>query len=313
MKTTLRKLQKTGVFLLVFALILLYPHLSLYYAATGLTLWLDCMVPALLPFMILSGIMVRQNLSESFAGMLYPVFTPFKISRNCVYCMILGFLCGFPMGARTTAQLYERNELTKKEAAFLLAFTNNLGPVYYVTFLLPTIGLYSFKKMPILLFGMYGIPLFYGLFIRYSGFLLPKGSFCNCSHHTGESENFTDSIGAAMENAISGITTLGGYMILFNLFNLIPHALLSGWDFLHKEQFLSFTNCLFEITSGVSRIGTSSPLPVLFLLPLGGLSCLAQTAAVIKDTDLSMKNYLLHKGVQTLLTLIYYLLFFRLL
>ena len=82
MKTILRKAIKTGVFLLVFTLILLYPQLSLYYAATGLTLWLDYMVPALLPFMILSGIMIRQNLSESFAGMLFPIFAPYKISRN---------------------------------------------------------------------------------------------------------------------------------------------------------------------------------------------------------------------------------------
>ena len=132
MKTALFKAGKTGAFLFLFALILLYPKLSLYYAATGLKLWLGCMVPALLPFMILSAIMVRQNLTESFAGILYPVFSPFKLSRNCVYCIILGFLCGFPMGARTIAQLYEKKCLSQKEATLLLAFCNNIGPSFFL-------------------------------------------------------------------------------------------------------------------------------------------------------------------------------------
>ncbi|MGN1146802.1 MAG: hypothetical protein ACI4TB_00170 [Lachnospiraceae bacterium] len=263
--------------------------------------------------MILSAIMIRQNLTESFAGILYPAFTPFQLSRNCVYCIILGFLCGFPMGARTIAGLYEKKCLNRKEASFLLAFCNNIGPVYYISFLLPVTGLLSSEKMPVLLFGMYGIPLLYGLFLRYTGFLLPEGSFSpdktiSQSLHV---EPFSDSLDSAMQSSIAGITTLGGYMVLFNLLNLFPHALFLLFGIAPHEGILALLNCGLEITSGISRIGTSAPLAVLIILPLGGLSCIAQTKSAVMSTDLSMGNYLLHKSIQTVLTALYYFAFFR--
>lgn len=315
MKPSVKKVLKSGFFLLLLTLILLYPHFSLYYAATGLSLWFDRMVPVLFPFMLLSTIMIRQNLTEDFAGILYPILGPlFRISRNCVYCILLGFLCGFPMGAKVIAQLYERKKLNHREAEFLLAFCNNIGPVYFLGFLLPTIGVYRTGKVPIFLLGMYGIPLLYGLFLRFTGFLLPSGHFKMWGNKAikkaENTEPFTLSLEGAMQSSIAGITTLGGYMILFNLLNLIPHALSLLFSNVEGELLLSSINCMVEITSGISRIGSSFPLIVLILLPIGGLSCIAQTASVLKDTNLSMSRYLIHKTIQTGLTASYYL-FFR--
>lgn len=310
------KLLKSGAFLILFALILLYPKYSLYYAASGLQLWFDRMVPTLFPFMILSGILVRQNLTEGFAGILYPLFGPlYKISKNCVYCILLGFLCGFPMGAKIVAEMYERNRINKREAEFLLAFCNNIGPVYYIGFLLPVTGLYKPEKLPFFLLGMYGIPLLYGLFLRMSGFLLPKGSFSkNTLQQKTEittEESFPVSLDGAMQSAISGITSLGGYMVLFNLLNLLPHVLSSTIQLPGEEKRLALWNCLLEITSGVSRAANRFPFAVLLILPLGGLSCIAQTGSLLRNTDLSLSRYLIHKGLQTLLTVCYYFLLRR--
>lgn len=320
MKSSVKKAVKSGAFLILFALILLYPKISLYYAATGLSLWFDKMVPVLFPFMLLSAVMVRQNLTEGFACILYPVLGPlYRISKNCVYCLILGFLCGFPMGAKVIAELYKRNRLTKREAEFLLAFCNNIGPVYYISFLLPVTGLYTAGKLPFFLFGMYGIPLLYGLFLRFSGFLLPAGVFtAGASANTGafirtaeiraeKTEGFMQSLEEAMQSSIAGITTLGGYMILFNLLNLIPHVFVP-LAFYGREKLLSGINCLTEITSGISRIGSIAPLFVLIMLPLGGLSCIAQTMSALKKTDLSTGRYLIHKTIQTGLTAAFYFL-----
>lgn len=310
MKVFFHKIIKPAFFLLLFSLILLYPKLSLSYAAGGLKLWFDCMVPTLFPFMLLSSVMIRQNLTEGFAGLLYPIAGKlYGISRNCVYCLLLGFLCGFPMGARTIAELYERKSLTKREAEFLLAFCNNIGPVYYISFFLPVTG-FSMRKLPLLLAGMYGIPLLYGLFIRYTGFLLPAGRFLGEKQNTATKpqESFQVSLDAAMQGAIAGITTLGGYMILFNLLNLLPHALCRLFSVTVKEPVLALVNCMLEITSGVSRLQGSAPFAALLLLPLGGLSCLAQTQSMIKNTDLSMGRHIIHKTVQTGITAAYYLL-----
>lgn len=310
MKTFFHKMIKPAFFLLLFVLILSYPALSLSYAANGLKLWFDRMVPTLFPFMLLSTVMIRQNLTEGFAAFLYPVAGRlYGMSRNCVYCLLLGFLCGFPMGARTIAEMYERKQLSRREAEFLLAFCNNIGPVYYISFFLPVTGL-PLKKLPFFLFGMYGIPLIYGIFVRYTGFLLPRGQFLSGTDRlaTGQPESFQKSLDHAMQGAIAGITTLGGYMILFNLLNLLPHAFFSIFSISQKEPVLALLNCLLEITGGIMRLKNGFPLAALILLPIGGLSCLAQTRSMIQNTDLSMPRHLLHKIMQTGMTAAYYLL-----
>lgn len=320
MKFFFHKIVKPAFFLLLFALILLYPKQSFAYAANGLQLWFDRMVPTLFPFMLLSTVMIRQNLAESFAGLLYPVAGRlYRMSRSCVYCLILGFLCGFPMGARTIAEMYERGQLNRKEAEFLLAFCNNIGPVYYITFFLPVTGLLpnspdtgGFLTVMLLLLGMYGIPLIYGILIRFTGFGLPKGQFQRV--YDGKSvrpqESFQQSLDYAMQGAITGITTLGGYMILFNLLNLLPYALFRLFSLPEPAYFSSIAGCMLEITGGIMRLSDSAPLAALLLLPIGGLSCLAQTRSMIQNTDLSMGRYLLHKTVQTCMTAGYYFFLF---
>ena len=151
-------------FLLLFYLMLRYPVESVYYAFTGLTLWFQKMIPALFPFMILSGIMVRMDLTKYFALVLSPLLKPiFKVSGTGAYCIIMGFLCGFPMGAKVIADLYDRQKISKREATYLLSFCNNIGPIYFTGFVLPVL------KLPtsfVYLFGMYGLPLLYGLVSR---------------------------------------------------------------------------------------------------------------------------------------------------
>lgn len=309
-------MMKKILFLLCFALLLGYPSLSLSYAAGGLTLWFNCMVPVLFPFMILSGIVVRQNLTESIAATLSPLLSPlFRISANGIYCLLVGFLCGFPMGARTVAQLYERQALSKREATQLLAFCNNIGPVYFMSFLLPAIG-YADARAPFLLLGMYGIPLLYGILLGITGFGLPSSSPTTphaplMSASAEKKEAISASLEKSMESAIHGITVLGGYMILFNLCNLIPHACSRLLHITLSEKVLAVCNCLFEITGGVSRAGKELPLAVLLCLPMGGMSCIAQTKSMIQKTDLSLLCYLFHKAVQTLLSAGYYLFLFR--
>lgn len=301
--------MKLWFFLALFFLILRYPELSARYAAMGLHSWFECMVPALLPFMILSGIMIRQNLTERFAKVLSPLLKPvYRLNDNCVYGILLGFLCGFPMGARTASDLYERKRISKREASLLLAFCNNIGPVYFLNFLLPTIGMRRPLQILLCLCGMYGIPLLYGIFLRYSGFLLPEDTdhIRERSPSTAPAEPFLQSLDEAMQSGIAGITTLGGYMVLFNLLNLVPHTLLPLMG--AGENLTLFASCLLEITGGVTRCGAGLPFPVLVLMPIGGLSCVAQTASMVRNTDLSVKNYVIHKLIQTALSFGYYFL-----
>ncbi|WWR14538.1 hypothetical protein V1224_08450 [Lachnospiraceae bacterium JLR.KK008] len=293
---------------MVFAM-LCYPQLSLSCALTGLNVWFQKMIPTLFPFMVLSGMMIRLRLSDQFAGFFRPLLYPFlRVNNRCLYCVIIGFLCGFPMGAKITADLYRLRQITKKEADFLLAFCNNIGPVFFTGFVLAFLP----RQIPVsvYLFGMYGIPFLYGLFLRY----LYYGNSLNVC---GAAElpiqkppGFVQTLDESILSAIQSITKLGGYMIFFNLLNVLPGLFLP----LLPPAFTSLRIPLYlttEITGGIALAGTDAPLLILTFLPFGGLSCIAQTAGMITGTDLSVFPYVIHKLCQSALTLCYYLFIFR--
>ena len=126
----MKKIFGICFFVLMTGCILTHSSLSLAYAALGLSLWYEKMVPVLLPFMILSGTLIRMGLVNSLIRPVYPLFEKiFRLSRPGIYVILMGFLCGFPMGARTIADFRDRQELSVTEGQYLLSFCNNLGPV----------------------------------------------------------------------------------------------------------------------------------------------------------------------------------------
>lgn len=308
----------TLLFLILTGMLLIYPKESLALSLTGLQLWFNRMVPTLLPFMILSGIMIRLNLTEHMVKIISPILTPLlRISLNGLYAVTIGFLCGFPMGARVIADLYTSHKISKEEASYLLAFCNNIGPVYFISFVLPTLGL---KLTTPYLFGMYGLPLCYGIFLRYtfyrhripmSRFARPARNLKNIlSAAEGASpSSLLDTLDDSILSGLYSISKLGGYMVLFNLLNLVPQTLLKITNYTDGDPGPAL-NCLLEITSGISRTGNQSPLLVLLLLPFGGFSCIAQTYSMIKETDLSLKDYVAHKLTLSAVTLAYYSLWY---
>ena len=292
--------------------ILTHSGLSLAFAAAGLKLWFDHMIPALLPFMILSGTLIRLDLTEGFTTLVYPFIKPiFRVSRNVCYVMLLGFLCGFPMGAKCVGDMYQRGKLNFGEASFLLAFCNNIGPVYFISFALPTIGV---PISAITLFGMYGLPLLYGLFLRYTKFHFistldlkespgTNNPNSNSTPQPGPYQNDGKTLFTALDESISSalqsILMLGGYMVLFNVLMILPK--------LYLPAYYPYLAPFLEINGGLFALGKHLPVYSLTMLPFGGLCCIAQTYTCIHGTGLSLKKYVLHKLILTCLTAGFYL------
>ena len=218
----------TLLFLILTYLILTHSGISLHYAFQGFTLWYSKMVPALLPFMILSGIIIRMNLSEKFVAFLHPVLKKiYKCSPNVSYGLVIGFLCGFPMGARVTAELLQNGKITRKEAEFLIAFNNNIGPVYFTGIAMP---LLQINNVAPYLFGMYGIPLLYGVLLRYTKYKDLYHLNRNGIELKDTVTSFWEATDESIHGAVNSILMLCGYMILFNTLNLLPHFILPKWQ-----------------------------------------------------------------------------------
>ena len=173
---------------------------------------------------------------------------------------------------------------------------------------------------------MYGVPLVYGLFVMRISLLfqLPyrmfKGRNTSYICRPTKSVVLTDQkqlmasevpqakgLLEAMDNAVLsgllGIAKLGGYMVFFNLLNILflPFTRMPA-SLLHAYY------CVLEITGGIARSGPLHPFLVLVMLPFGGFSCMAQTYSMIQGTDLSIRAYLWHKLAQTAITVLIYML-----
>lgn len=120
---------------LLLAFLLAFPKEALAAAREGLGLWLDTLLPTLLPFLILTGILLR---TDGITRIVQPIAPFFKVltglSGEGAYAFVLGLLCGYPMGAKLTADLYHAGKINRQESEYLLTCCNNPSPAFLVTY-----------------------------------------------------------------------------------------------------------------------------------------------------------------------------------
>lgn len=311
MKKILCILLITCLILLVFT----HPGVAASGCSLGLTLWYTAVLPSLLPFMILSNLLIRTGLFRYLNPLYAPVLKKlFGISAEGCYAVLLGFLCGFPMGAKVIADLVREQQLSVEEGNYLLGFCNNVSPAFFLNYIcLLKLGYPSVPWMLVLVF--YALPLIYGLFTR---------PFYRFSHETAAERNPSSLVtvsskkqaslhrldfpmlDACMMDAFSTITRLGGYIMLFTILvqflKLLPIP----------ASALAFLSALLEISCGVDQITAYMSVPSVGQTALvctgaafGGLCICAQTQSVLADTPLSVKVWL--KGRITIALLVFLL------
>lgn len=296
-----------GVILLMYCC-LVHSDRVFQYASDGLNIWFQRMLPSLLPFMIICGILIRMNLSAPFAGIFSWVMRPlFRLSDSCIYVIVTGFLCGFPMGARVISESLRYGKISRREAELLLAFCNNIGPAYVSGFVAAHFNAASIWEC---MGVIYLIPLFYGLFLRYSFFRdvsdsgteSPVDSKYSEREINRQSKNIFSAIQDSIVSSLVSQASLGGNMIFYNMLKIVIDLLLP-FRFTELKNCMS---CLIEISGGLSSLGTDQIELAFVFLQFGGLCCFAQTYSMIQDTGLKLSNYVFHKTIQALLTFAFF-------
>lgn len=287
-----KKIFSIIILLSILSLLLVTPTLTLKYASQGLSIWYKSMLPTLFPMMILSGCMIKMNITSTISNLIYPVTKHlFHISKNGTYALFIGLLCGFPMGAKVICELYNQNKLSKEEATALLPICNNIGPIYMLSY-----GLKAFHAKPIYMILL----LFYFIPLAYAFFLLRKRHFIDLSSSNIKPSPFVIALDESISDSALGMLSLGGYLMFFNIL-LVPIELLSI-----NSYGKSFLSCCIEITNGLSKETLLPPYIYLTLLQFGGLCCIFQTLKYTLKTDLNFRNYLLSKINLTVITLVFF-------
>lgn len=331
-------------------LLLFYSKECITLASNGLLIWYRNMIPSLFPFMVLSGFMVRSGLSLKIGQWMQPILGIFfMLPSHMLYAIFMGFLCGFPMGAKIVADMLEKEQITLKEGEFLLAFCNNIGPLYMLGYVIPLFGYQNVWKI---LGLMYLVPFGYGLILRYLSFKLYINadlkntnkkktlhtlSACSYPETSHTSPNYLMYFQQSLSSAIEQITMLGGCMVFFNCLLIFPEMLgrvLSKSRIVSYSPLLTaFLSSLVEIGGGLQQLASAffssndnSHLQIhtslstltnfnifhvylpLALLTFGGLSCIAQTYFITKNTELKISTYIKHKIIQSCIYILFILL-----
>ena len=277
--------------------ILFFPQDAVTAAADGLVLWYERVLPSLLPFAILSNILIYSGFTGYLVKLLYPLLRLIlPASRNGSFVLLSGFLFGFPMGSKNCAEMLKCGQLEYQEAEILFMVTNNISPVFISSYILCQ-ELHMPSLIPLSYLVIFLPPLIAGRLLFF--FTEKKQSVSNHSTTykkpaSGSQINFKI-IDAGIMNGFETLTRLGGYIMLFSMIASllqklpIPHILT-----------LILTG-MVEITNGIAMLPDSGlPKSTQYVLAVvytafGGLSGIAQTSSMIRDTPLSIKRYCIAK------------------
>ncbi len=277
----------------------------------GLTLWFASVVPALLPFFILSNLCMTFGVAESMGKIFRPVTERlFHLPGEAAFIMVTGYSTGAPVSAGLIASLRKAKKLTKRQAEDMLGLCTNVSPLFILSVVAE-----SFLGQPQLGLTLasihYGSNLILGFIL---GFTREKVS----SPRTAVSPiTQTPSLGKALSDAVyhgvSTINLIGGLMIVFiilltmmdtwgitSMFNALIHTIL-------PQDMTGLFHGIWEMTIGTKELSQTASLNGLAIpfisaiLAFGGISTTIQVQSQIRDTDLTLKRYLPYKISQSIL------------
>jgi len=245
-------------------------------------------------------------------------------------------------GAKIVNKFYEDGICTKQEAERMLAFTNNSGPL----FIIGTVGISLFgnTSIGIILFithilACLTVGLLFGFITKRTNFINSNRSSISSTYSKkglflekyrkspivkafSETRNVSTSykisdlgtiISTSINNAISTILLIGGFIVLFSIIisiinnlNLINY-LTNFLNILHIPS--DYTRAIFigllELTNGVNAVSgmhikhmSTQIIITAFLLGFAGISIFLQIFSIAAKNNLSMKPYFIGKILQ---------------
>ena len=121
--------------LIFFLCMLSFPQTVFAGASYGLLLWFRHVLPTLLPYMVLINILIRTPALHWICRIISTFLCPLLgTSYYGTFAVLTGFLCGYPMGAKTTSDLLNVNKISRSEASYLLSFCNNTSPAFILSY-----------------------------------------------------------------------------------------------------------------------------------------------------------------------------------
>ncbi len=274
------------------AAMVLFPEVTAAASKTGILLWLNSIVPMLLPFFIFANFLKSTGIVRKISPRIYP--------------FIMAVLSGYPMGAMVVGDYYREGIINKDETLRILSYSMVTGPA----FLVGAVGvefLGSYKCGLILALSHYLSALINGLFhgsMKSKGEKVRKGPLIQKDSYYSI---FTD----AILDSFKSMAIILAYIIIFMILtDLIQFSGLLS--IIKSPAVYALIKGVLEMTVGCNAIGIIS-VPVIikmtlasFIVTFGGLSVMGQSISMLKDCDITLfqifKIKLIHGVIAAIIT-----------
>lgn len=318
-------------------LLCLFSRETSYAARNALYLCLDVVIPSLFPFFVLSRLLVPFMSDISFPGFLKRMIRKFfNLHYYTIVIIFLGFLSGYPNGAKMTRDMFDRGLLDNRQASRILPVANNCSPL----FIIGTIGTGLFKsvKLGIFLLLIHWISGIIAAFMtgKIADSLAGENKTGQCKIRKDavpakkQNDSFSSLLTSSIEEAAILCIKVSGYIVFFavmsellskvGVFSLIGSIIASlvSLKNTNLQEFISaFSRGIIEIASGSQAIsqlrGTSLnvQLSVISLFfGFAGFSVHTQIMGIMKGTGCKYRVLFFGKlshgiiaGIMTFLTI----------
>lgn len=310
--------------------IAIFPTSSIESAKSGIDVWVNILIPSLLPFIIGANLIVSLKVVDIIGYIINPITKfIFNVSGKSALIFAISAVSGYPVGAKLASDLRLNNDISKYEAQRLVSFCSTSGPLFIIGAV--GVGMLGYDKIGyLMLICHYLSAITVGLFFRRYGKEKRDKSKSSILNNIKEiinspkQDEFFISFGNSVINGVNTLLAVGGFVIAFSVvfniltqFNIINYlssiiSILFSFVGITKEACSAFLSGLFEITIGCNNVATvdnlSQPIKAAlcsFIIGFSGLSILAQCCSFISKTDVNTNLYIFSKFLHGLFAGIY--------
>ncbi|MDT8859141.1 sporulation integral membrane protein YlbJ [Alkalihalobacillus sp. MEB130] len=312
------------------ASLMIFPQQALEGSIRGLNIWWEVVFPSLLPFFIVSELLIGFGVVTFLGVLLEPLMRPlFRVPGVGGFVWAMGLASGNPAGAKITARLRQQKKLSRIEAERLVSFTSSANPLFIFGAI--AVGFFHNAALGIVLaLAHYLGNIFVGLIMRFYGRKeeasspphKPKASGLVSALNVLHEERIKDGrpigklLGDAVQSSVRTLLMIGGFIILFSvlnkIFSLVGIVAIIGsffsiiLAFFHLPSDLSpsLVSGIFEMTLGAQIASETTSVGLLeqvivasFILAFSGFSIQAQVASILAETDIRFKPFLISRFI----------------
>ncbi len=278
--------------LVVVAILILDARTTSLGVKEGISLCMEAVIPALFPFLFLSG-MLNRILTGHPIQFLRPLGKLCRMPPGSEGILLAGLIGGYPVGAAMINQACKDESLSKEDGRRMLGFCNQAGPAFIFGLLGP---MFENPVYPWLIWGLLIISAVF------TAVLLPGTSDNICAVNKLKPITVAESL----TSAIRTMATVCGWVILFRVILVFIRRWFL-WSFPATMQIL--LSGLLELSNGCCSLADLD-IPAFSLilagcmLSFGGVCVGMQTLSVCVDleTELYFPGKLLQSCINCLLS-----------